>query len=346
MTGLGQGSIIKAMKRATALLLIFGLATLAAAQVNEDSLRQKIIEIARKYRGVPYVYGAESANAFDCSGFVRWVYREAAGMELPRSSRAYVSVGRKISASAAKPGDIFVFDTVGGAPSHVALYAGNSEFIHAVSAGPRTGVILSPISDRYWAPRVIDVRSVFTASEAALTGPVPGADRQAQTAAKPPAGDARPAAQAPISTSSRPEQAVQAPIPASSSPTPAKPATASGSGPNTLVAVTGDGPTADIGVVIPPRKQSSTDPIPAAPGTGIAFTLTNGTGTSGSFIVIFFRIDPKTYRLSELHQEKITLDTGKAHGLPPFRFDEPGKYRLIVKDNWGTQLVERTFMVD
>jgi hypothetical protein len=121
---------------------------------------------------------------------------------------------------------------------------------------------------------------------------------------------------------------------------------ASGSGPGTLVAVVGDAPTADIGLVIPSRKQSSEDPIPAAPGTGIAFTLTNGTGTSGTFIVIFFRTDPKTYRLHEIHQEKISLADGKAHSLPAFRFDESGKYRLIVRDNWGTQLLERTFTVN
>jgi len=99
-------------------------------------------------------------------------------------------------------------------------------------------------------------------------------------------------------------------------------------------------------LIIPASKQSSEDPIPAAPGTGMAFTLTNGTGKSGTFIVIFFRTDPKTYKLHEIHQEKITLANGKAHGLPAFRFDEPGKYRLIVKDNWGTQLLERTFTVN
>jgi hypothetical protein len=305
------------MKRIASLVLVLVLSSLAFAQAPEDSIRRKIIETANKYRGIPYIYGAESASAFDCSGFVRWVYREATGLELPRSSRAYIGVGQRILPTAAKAGDIFVFDTVGGAPSHVAIYAGDNKFIHAVSAGPRTGVIESPITDRYWAPKVIDVRTVLGST------PI-----------------TRPPAAVPSAPSPAPGPTTATP------PATPRPAVASGSGPGTLVAVVGDAPTADIGLVIPSRKQSSEDPIPAAPGTGIAFTLTNGTGKSGTFIVVFFRTDPRTFRLHEIHQEKITLTDGKAHSLPAFRFDESGKYRLIVRDNWGTQLLERTFTVN
>jgi len=313
------GTIMIVMKRIACLVLMLGLASLAAAQASEDSIRRKIIDTANKYRGIPYIYGAESASAFDCSGFVRWVYREATGLELPRSSRAYIGVGQRISPTAAKAGDIFVFDTVGGAPSHVAIYAGDNKFIHAVSAGPRTGVIESPVTDRYWAPKVIDVRTVL-GSPAGTRPPA-----AVPPAPSPSPGPAPTAATAPVTT---------------------RPTVASGSGPGTLVAVVGDAPTADIGLVIPASKQSSEDPIPAFPGTGMAFTLTNGTGKNGTFIVIYFRTDPKTYKLHEIHQEKISLPSGKAHSLPAFRFDEPGKYRLIVKDNWGTQLLERTFTVN
>lgn len=310
---------------------MLSLVSLALAQTSEDSIRRKIIDTANKYRGVPYIYGAESVSAFDCSGFVRWVYREATGLELPRSSRAYIGVGKPIPATAAKAGDIFVFDTVGGAPSHVAIYAGDNKFIHAVSAGPRTGVIESPISDRYWAPRVIDVRTVLVPT--AVPGAVPSA--APSPAASPAPSPARPAVPAPTPATTA--------VPAQVS---TKPVAASGSGAGTLVAVVGDAPTADIGLIIPSSKLISEDPIPAAPGTGIAFTLTNGTGQNGTFIVIFFRTDPKTYKLHEIHQEKIILANGKAYGLPPFRFDDSGKYRLIVKDNWGTQLLERTFTVN
>jgi hypothetical protein len=288
------------------LLLMLASAANASAQNNEDSLRRKIIDTAIKYKGVPYVYGAESPRAFDCSGFVRYVYREATGLELPRSSRNYVTIGSRIDAHSAKPGDIFIFDTVGGAPSHVALYAGNDRFIHAVSDGRLTGVIESPITDRYWAPKVISVRTVL------------------------------PAALSVAPTSAAPA------VPATP-PTTVRPST--GSVPGSLKVVTGDGAIADIGLVIPASKQTSEDAIPAAPGTGMAFTLTNGSGKSGTFIVIFYRIDPRTYQGTEIHQEKINLASGKALNLPAFRFDEPGKYRLIVKDNWNTQLLERTFTV-
>jgi len=56
-------------------------------------IRDKITETAQKYLGVPYIYGASSPNGFDCSGFVFYVYREAAGIPLPRSSKLILAKG-------------------------------------------------------------------------------------------------------------------------------------------------------------------------------------------------------------------------------------------------------------
>ncbi len=271
-------------------------ATVAFGQVDDEAARKRILEVAFKYRGVPYVYGSESPKAFDCSGFVRYVYREAYGVELPRSARGFYSAGTPIDSKAAKAGDVYVYDTVGGAPSHVAIFVGDGTVIHAVSDGPRTGVIISPLTDKYWAPRLIAARRFVVA---ATTKPV----------AKPAEPSTKPAA-------------------ASSEATVA---------PDELIV--------DIGFTIPATKDSFTDKIPTVAGTSVAFTLTNGTGKDASFIVVFFRVDPKTYKLQQIHEEKIKLLDKGIFGLPPYRFELPGKYKLIVRDSWGNQLFERAFVV-
>jgi cell wall-associated NlpC family hydrolase len=153
--------------RKIALAIAVALAAAAAfGQPSDEAARKKLLEIAFKYRGVPYVYGSESPKAFDCSGFVRYVYREAFGLELPRSARGFYSAGSPIDWRAARPGDVFVYDTVGGAPSHVSIVVGDGTVIHAVSDGPRTGVIVSPMTDRYWTPRLIAARTFLSASDA------------------------------------------------------------------------------------------------------------------------------------------------------------------------------------
>lgn len=268
-------------------------------QPSEAETRKKIVDIAFRYRGVPYVYGAESATAFDCSGFVRFVYREAYGIELPRSARGFYTAGLPVAAAEAKAGDVFVFDTVGGSPSHVAIYLGDGTVIHAVSEGPKTGVIVSPMTDRYWAPRLIAART-FIAS--AATTPQPKPSPKAPSAA----GATRAA-----DAAASPDEAI-----------------------------------VDIGFVIPAVKASYTDKIPTAAGTSLAFTLTNGTGAEGSFMVLFFRINPKTYKLEQIHEEKVRLSRKASMSLPAYRFDVPGKYRLVVKDSWGNQLLDRSFLVE
>jgi hypothetical protein len=286
----------------------------------EANARKRLLDIAFKYRGVPYVYGAESPSAFDCSGFVRYVYREAYGIELPRSAREFFSAGTPIDVRVARAGDIYIYDTVGGAPSHVAICVGDGTVIHAVSDGPRTGVILSPLADKYWAPRLLAARTFIAAG----TGRA-GAGNGATVSAKPASA------------------ATAKPLSAAKPVTPS--ATASTAAATGLAGRVPEEVIVDIGFTIPAAKESYTDKIPTAPGTSIAFTLTNGTGKDASFIVVFFRVDPDTYKLQQLHEEKMKLADKAAIGLPPYRFTLPGKYKLIVKDNWGNQLFERSFVV-
>lgn len=352
--------------------LALALAVPAAADDSGPADRKRLIETAFKYKGVPYVYGSESPRAFDCSGFVRFVYREAFGIELPRSARGFVSVGKVIDPKTAIAGDVYIFDTVGGAPSHVALVVGDGTLIHAVSAGPRTGVIVSPMTDRYWAPRVIGARSFLAAGPsplakpAASTAPAASADASgpkpttaAAASAAPPVKPSAPASTAPAATAAAatPQAASAAtasPAATSAQATATQPviaakpaATAAPSAPavSSAPARTDEVAIVDIGFTIPAQAETYADKIPTKAGTELAFTVTNGTGKDGTFIVVFFRVDPKTYKLEKIHEQKAILSKDAAYSLPPYRFEKAGKYRLIVRDNWGMQLFERSFMV-
>lgn len=160
-------------------LMIILFPILCAAQESPDRIRAAILQSAHTYLGTPYVYGAESPRAFDCSGFVRYVYREATGLTIPRSSKQIWNAGTPIAFNQAKPGDILVYDTVGGAASHVAILGENGTIIHAVSDGPKTGVITSTVQDRYFGPRFMGARVFILEDRPAASTPATAAVPQA-----------------------------------------------------------------------------------------------------------------------------------------------------------------------
>lgn len=85
--------------------------------------------------GAPYVYSAGGPNAFDCSGFVRWVWLQL-GVTLPHNSVAMWNMIDRIPVSELRPGDL-VFDSLGGPPEHVSIYVGDGMMIHAPNGGGR-----------------------------------------------------------------------------------------------------------------------------------------------------------------------------------------------------------------
>ncbi len=100
-----------------------------------NELVDELLAYARTFQGVEYVYAGMSPKGFDCSGFVKYVYK-GIGIDTPRSSSDYGAAGVKVERSAMVPGDVILWDTDGSRVrniSHVGIYLGNDKFIHASS---------------------------------------------------------------------------------------------------------------------------------------------------------------------------------------------------------------------
>ena len=116
---------------------------------TKSSVRDKIIDFAKTKMGSTYVWGATGPNVFDCSGFVRFVFQNAADISLPRVSSDQATYKPRISSMNMKKGDLVFFETTGrGQISHVGIYMGDSQFIHASSGGKR--VMVSSLDGGYY----------------------------------------------------------------------------------------------------------------------------------------------------------------------------------------------------
>ena len=96
-----------------------------------SSLGQQVVDYAKQFLCVPYVYGGNGPNSFDCSGFTTYVYRHF-GYTLNRTATGQLSNGVSVSKSELQPGDLVFFKDGGSKPvSHVGIYIGGGQFIHA-----------------------------------------------------------------------------------------------------------------------------------------------------------------------------------------------------------------------
>jgi len=153
------------------LLLLSGPTSLFAVNTTTQTVamvRANIVQDAEHYLGVPYVWGGNGPNGLDCSGLVCRVYREVAGKELPRTTDVEFTAGTPVDSASIKPGDLVFFNTEGFV-SHVGIYIGHGRFIHAASAGPDTGVIVSSFAEAYYRERFVGARR-FLSPEPEGTG--------------------------------------------------------------------------------------------------------------------------------------------------------------------------------
>lgn len=105
---------------------------------SSESRNEAVVNLAMKQLGKPYVWGGNGPNSFDCSGFTRYVYLNAIGVSLPRVSYEQATAGTAVGTSNLKKGDLLHFATVTpGRTTHVGIYIGNNQFIHASGSQTR-----------------------------------------------------------------------------------------------------------------------------------------------------------------------------------------------------------------
>lgn len=127
-------------------------AAVAAAPSHRFSPIQLVMDLANRLRDIRYRRGGrDPSTGFDCSGFVRYVFRHGIGVDLPNTSAAQYRSGQKVERDDLRDGDLVFFRTRGKRISHVGIYVGEGQFIHAPSTGKRVSV--SSLSTPYWARR-------------------------------------------------------------------------------------------------------------------------------------------------------------------------------------------------
>lgn len=125
---------------------------------NGSAKATAIIATAKKYIGVPYVWGGSAPSGFDCSGLVQYVFKQH-GITLNRTTKTQYQQGTFVTKSNLQPGDLVFFqNTYTAGISHVGIYIGSGEFIHASSS---QGVTISSLSNSYWSSHYYGARRVL-----------------------------------------------------------------------------------------------------------------------------------------------------------------------------------------
>ncbi len=110
--------------------------------------------------GTRYRFGGTSVSSgFDCSGFIGYLFKEEAGMSLPRSTREMINLDAPLVArTELEPGDLLFFSTNGrGRVSHAGIYLGDDQFIHS-SSSRSGGVRVDSLDDKYWSRTFIEAK--------------------------------------------------------------------------------------------------------------------------------------------------------------------------------------------
>jgi len=138
-----------------------GMPTGSALSAQEVVTKNSLLEVYQVWKGAPYRLGGTTVSGVDCSAFVQTTYKVALGMQLPRTTKDQVKLGKAIDYSEASVGDLVFFKT---APKvrHVGVYIGNKQFMHASTS---KGVIISRLDNPYWASKYWHFRRVAYSPE-------------------------------------------------------------------------------------------------------------------------------------------------------------------------------------
>lgn len=121
-----------------------------------SKIARQLTSSALRFLGTPYVFGGTNSSGFDCSGYVQHVFAML-GVSVPRTADAQYDAGHRVLGGM-KAGDLVFFHTYAPGVSHVGIYIGNGNFVHASSSH---GVMVSSLSDSYWAARYLGAKRLI-----------------------------------------------------------------------------------------------------------------------------------------------------------------------------------------
>jgi cell wall-associated NlpC family hydrolase len=172
-TGTSAGAAVASDDDLGKLLAERGLiGTLGQAGLVVRQQTSELVLNAMGFLGVPYLRGGNSVETgFDCSGFVRAIFEQTAGLVLPRRAKEQAAATEPIDRKDLKPGDLVFFNTMKKAFSHVGIYVGEGKFIHAPKPGAEVRV--EDMGGSYWARRFDGARRVL------MSAPGSGSDTAA-----------------------------------------------------------------------------------------------------------------------------------------------------------------------
>ena len=140
--------------------------TIQAHEYNEDDPnaynRERADDLlmnAMSLIGISYRWGGtKPATGLDCSGFIQYVFRQAWGVNLPRTSSEMAKVGTPVNKSDLQPGDLVFFSRFGRRVGHVGMYIGNDKFIHAPSTGKK--IQIANLNKPYYVKHYVGARRI------------------------------------------------------------------------------------------------------------------------------------------------------------------------------------------
>ncbi|HEU0187280.1 MAG TPA: C40 family peptidase [Gallionellaceae bacterium] len=132
----------------------------ASAAMDSDADMNDVAVYALSLSDTPYRYGGNTPESgFDCSGFVRHVYKHTLGLSLPRTSHEMSRVGEPQKVSRLQPGDLVFYNTRHQSYSHVGIYLGEGKFVHSPRAG--SSVRVENMNESYWLARYNGARRLI-----------------------------------------------------------------------------------------------------------------------------------------------------------------------------------------
>ena len=127
---------------------------------SDNELLDELVARSKTYLGRPYVWGDTGKKGFDCSGLIYRVYQDIADTKLPRTSRDMANAGVRVSVDNLQPGDLLFFNSGGSSGiSHVSMYIGNGDMIHA--SNMQQAIVIDPISGSYFQNNFVNAQRII-----------------------------------------------------------------------------------------------------------------------------------------------------------------------------------------